>query len=157
TCARWRLLPEGYLSGLAYQSMKAQSRSSFLLGTFSLTGSRAYFPIAFVLKTPVATILILAAALVLLLDRGSRLRRDTEALYLLVPAALIAGTAVGARLNIGHRHILPLYPFLFVLAGSLPGELRRLVGRSALPVLGTGLLLLAAETLAARPYFISFF
>jgi hypothetical protein len=78
-------------------------------------------------------------------------------MYLLGPAAIVAVTAIGARLNIGHRHILPLYPFLYVLAGSLPGELRRLLGRPALPVLGAGILVLAAETLAVRPYFLSFF
>jgi hypothetical protein len=155
--ADWRLLPGGYLSGLAYQSMKAQSRASFLLGRFSLTGSRAYFPIAFAVKTPLATILFLTVTLLLLFDRTSRLRGNVEVFYLLVPAAIITLSAVGARLNIGHRHILPLYPFLYVLAGVLPGEAFRVLGSRAWPVIAAGLLLLGVETVAVRPYFLSFF
>jgi hypothetical protein len=157
-CARWRLVPEQYLSGLAFATGKAQARYSFLLGGFSLTGSRAYFPVAFAVKTPTAALVVVAASLLLLFDARSSLRRNAEAIWLLAPAGIIALAAVGSRLNIGHRHILPLYPFLYILAGSLPGEVRRLLGqRAALLTTGTLVLALATETLAVRPYFLSFF
>ncbi len=156
-CARYHVLPPAYVSGLAYQAMKAESRLTYLLGQFSEMGSPAYFPVAFAVKTPLATLVVFAVVLGLLCDRRSRLRQDDAAWWLLAPAIIVAGAAVGSRLNIGHRHILPLYPFLYVLAGALPGELRRLLGRGAAPVAFALVLGVAAETLAARPHFVSFF
>ena len=61
--ARHRLLPEAYLYGLAFAAQRSQARNTFLLGRYSFTGSRAYFPICFAVKTPAATLV----ALVLLL------------------------------------------------------------------------------------------
>ena len=156
-CARWRLAPVRYLAGLAQEAKKAQGRRSFLLGTISSTGSWAYFPVAFAVKTPLGTLAALLATLVVLLDPRSRLRRDGELAWLLVPAAIVTAATVGSRLNIGLRHLLPLYPFLYVLAGSLPGELRRLLGRHSVWLAGGLVLLVASETLIARPYFITFF
>ena len=74
---------------------------------------------AFAVKTPLGTLAALLATLVVLLDPRSRLRRDGELAWLLVPAAIVTVATVGSRLNIGHRHLLPLYPFLYVLAGRL--------------------------------------
>ncbi|HLY38919.1 MAG TPA: glycosyltransferase family 39 protein [Candidatus Binatia bacterium] len=156
-CARWRLAPVRYLAGLAQEAKKAQGRRSFLLGTISSTGSWAYFPVAFAVKTPLATLAALLATFVVLWDPRSRLRRDGELAWLLAPAAIVTVATVGSRLNIGLRHLLPLYPFVYVLAGSLPGELRRLLGRRWAWLAGGLVLLVAAETIAARPYFISFF
>jgi len=81
-----------------------------------------------------------------------------EAASLLVPAAIIALAAIQSRLDIGQRHILGLYPFLYVYAGSLPGELKKRMGASAgLWVPLAMVLVLATETIAARPHFIPFF
>ena len=156
--ARHRLLPEAYLYGLAFAAQRSQARNTFLLGRYSFSASRAYFPICFAVKTPAATLVALALALALAVPRALRLPSRGEAAFLLVPAAVIALAAVRSNLAIGHRHILGLYPFLYVYAGSLPGELKRRMGTS------TGVwgpvalvLLLATETIAARPHFIPFF
>lgn len=156
--ARHRLLPEAYVYGLAFAAQGAAGRPSFLLGRVSLTGSRAYFPICFGAKTPVATLAVVAAALALGARRLFRLRRRGEAAFLLVPATAIALTAIHSRLNIGHRHLLGLYPFLYIYAGALPGQLKSAAGRVAglwAPL--AMVILLGAETIAARPYFIPFF
>jgi len=156
--ARHRLLPEAYLYGLAFAAQRSQARNTFLLGRYSFRASRAYFPVCFAVKTPAATLLALALALVLAVPRGLRLPGRGEAAFLLVPAGVIALAAVGSNLAIGHRHILSLYPFLYVYAGSLPGELGKRMGTSAGRWGPAALvLLLAIETLAARPYFIPFF
>jgi 4-amino-4-deoxy-L-arabinose transferase-like glycosyltransferase len=157
-CARGRLLPEAYLYGLAFAAQKAQARSSYLLGNYTVRGSPAYFPVAFAVKTPLATLAALAAALLLLATKGGRARLAGEKAFLLVPAAVVAFAAVGSNLNIGHRHLLPVYPFLFVLAGCVPGEVARLAGRR-LAALATSILLagLALETGSARPWFLPFF
>jgi len=126
--ASHHFLPEAYLYGLAFATQRAQARNTFLLGQYSATGFRAYFPVCFAVKTPVATLIALALALAL---TGFRLPIRGEAALLLVPVAVIALAAIQSNLDIGHRHILGLYPFLYVYAGSLPGELRRRVGAPA--------------------------
>jgi hypothetical protein len=45
--------------------------------------------------------------------------------FLLAPAGLYFLVAVMSHLNLGVRHLLPIYPFLYVLAGSLVLELDR--------------------------------
>ncbi len=158
-CARGRLLPEAYLYGLAFATMKAQARSSYLLGEMSVLGSQWYFPVAFAVKTPLATLGILALALGALLGtKGGRATLAREGPSLLVPAGVFALAAVLSSLNIGHRHILPVYPFLYVLAGGVPGWIGERFGPRIGRAGSAGLLgLLALETGSVRPHFLSFF
>jgi Dolichyl-phosphate-mannose-protein mannosyltransferase len=165
TAARHRLLPESYLSGLAFATAMAQIRRSYLLGRISLTGFPGYFPFAFVVKTPLGTLLLLAGAVALLgLASLRRVRpppdaqRRRDAWWLLLPPLVVMLAGMSSRLNIGFRHILPLVPFIYLLAGYVPEALARLAGRrTATLAVGAALLLLAAETLVARPYFLPFF
>jgi hypothetical protein len=52
-------------------------------------------------------------------------QRRSEPIFLLVPAGLYFLVAVTSHLNLGVRHLLPIYPFLYVLAGGLVLELAR--------------------------------
>jgi hypothetical protein len=47
-----------------------------------------------------------------------RLRRWRELLFLTIPPAVHLVVAMSAGMNIGLRHILPMYPFLYVLAAG---------------------------------------
>jgi 4-amino-4-deoxy-L-arabinose transferase-like glycosyltransferase len=116
---RWRLLPEAFLYGLAfYARVYAQAnpfQPSFLNGELSADGWWYYFPEAFLLKTTPALFALLLWAL---WAQGRRWRgRALGGWFLAVPAALYVLQAMGARWNIGHRLLTPLYPFLFILAG----------------------------------------
>ncbi len=149
-----RLLPEAYLFGLAFATAKAQFRWGYFLGEISAAGHLGYFPLAFVVKTPVAALLALALALVL----GVRALSWREAIYLLAPPAVVLASAMASHLNIGYRHVLPMLPFLYALTGTIPAALTRRIGRRASAAgLAVTVLLVAAETLAARPYFLPFF
>jgi hypothetical protein len=66
--------------------------------------------------------------------------------------------AIASHLNIGHRHILPVYPPLFVLAGSAGWWLARR-GRSAWQalLLAVPMALLAGETLYRWPNYLAYF
>lgn len=112
---RHRLLPESYLQGLAIYRLLGRVRPSFLNGEYSLRGFRTYFLWTFLFKTPLVTLLAIAAALVLVPWSS----RPEDLLYLLFPAALYFVLAAGSYMHIGNRHILPVYPFLFVLSGGL--------------------------------------
>lgn len=111
-----KLLPEAYLYGLA-AVFKSLKRLSFLMGEISTDGWWYYFIITFLLKTPLALLLLLALTC---LTFRQQWRNDRVAvLFLLTPILIYFGIASASRMNLGHRHILPLYPFLFVLVGSL--------------------------------------
>jgi len=153
------LLPEAYLFGTARALKWSQRRNAFLDGEFSTRGWARFFPMAFAYKTPVAlfALLILAAALSLAGGRG--LAGVQRGLYRTAPLwALLAAywlLSVTSHLNIGHRHLLPTYPVLFVLAGAAigtgTGKLTRTVPTVALAAL------LVVGTLLARPHFIGYF
>jgi hypothetical protein len=114
-----QLLPEGYLFGFLQVFRLSAERPAFLLGEVSATGWWYYFPVTFLLKTPVALLLLTAAALAdaarrIRLGRWVALRLE---LFLWVPIAVYWLVTLTRNLNIGHRHLLPVYPFLFVAAG----------------------------------------
>jgi Dolichyl-phosphate-mannose-protein mannosyltransferase len=121
-----RLLPEAYLYGLAYARLQAQARWSFLRGERSLLGFRTFFPWAFLLKTPLVTLLALAAALIAAAwgERRGHPWPRAALVFLLLPAVAYFAVSVASRLNIGQRHLLPVYPFLYVLCGGLVPTVR---------------------------------
>ena len=86
----------------------------FLLGQRSLDGWWTYFPVALGVKTPLPTLLLIAAGVAAMFAR--RAARQQIA-YWLPPLAFFALGLTGA-LTIGYRHMLPALPFLFVLAGN---------------------------------------
>ncbi len=114
---RHHVLPEAYIYGFAHAEMKNLVRASFLLGKYSHTGFRSYFFYAFLLKTPLPALLLILIALILCLRRCSD--RRGPVIFLVVPAGLYFLAATLSHLNIGLRHLLPMYPFLYVLAGGL--------------------------------------
>jgi hypothetical protein len=90
---------------------------AFFLGEQGAQGWWAYFPVAFLIKTPVGTLLLLLASL-LTFRAGKRLGWN-EALFLLVPPALFFLAMAAGRVNNGLRQVLPVYPFLFVAASRV--------------------------------------
>jgi hypothetical protein len=55
-------------------------------------------------------------ALLLLVPFTRIFTRRREALFLILPATLFAAFAIASGVNLGLRHILPVYPFCFLLA-----------------------------------------
>jgi hypothetical protein len=110
-----RLLPEAYLYGMAILQDSMIVRNSFLRGEYSTTGFSDYFFWTFAYKTPLPAIVAIVAGLFV------AVRRKTAGLlpFLLWPIAIYFIVSVRSGVNIGHRHILPIYPFLYVLCGSL--------------------------------------
>jgi hypothetical protein len=107
------LLPEAYVYGIAQMQSYGALRQSYLNGEQSLTGFRSYFLEAFLFKTPIATIAAIACALFV----AFRSRRREP--FLLIPAALYLLFALTSHVDLGIRHLLPIYPFLYVLCGIL--------------------------------------
>jgi hypothetical protein len=118
---RFHLLPEAYLDGFA-QLPQATHRTSFLRGEYSRDGFWSYFLWTFLLKTPLVTLAAIALAVALAVRRKDPWVRLA---FLLVPVGVFFGACVLSRLNIGHRHLLPVYPFLFVFCASLALEWKK--------------------------------
>lgn len=87
---------------------------SYLWGSASRSGFGWYYPVALALKTPLGFLALVAGAGVLAASRWRNVRW-------FAPVALSAAIlAVGlySRINIGVRHILPVYGFLALLAAA---------------------------------------
>ncbi len=134
TIGRHHLLPEAFLNGLA--TLRATLlRGSFLNGAYSNTGFRTFFLWSFALKTPVVTLALLAIALFALARR--RVTLGGAGWFLFVPVIVYFAISIRATLNIGHRHLLPVYPFLFVAIGSVAGIVTRLDATKARRIAAT--------------------
>jgi hypothetical protein len=117
TLARARVLPESYLYGMTDVLMvSAGPRPSFLLGRLYPHGRWFYFPAALAIKSTLGFLLLLVLACGLAALRRPEVRR--EVLYLALPPAVYLGTSMTSDLNIGIRHILPVYPFLLILVAA---------------------------------------
>lgn len=95
-----------------------------LLGQYGSHGWWHYFPVAFALKTTVPFLILAVAAIGFGFWQITR-RRNWRFLWLLIPFVLYTGIAMSSNLNIGIRHLLPAYPFLFIGAGALLDRLLR--------------------------------
>jgi hypothetical protein len=153
-CDEHQLLPEAYLLGLAQTIEFTSNRRAYLMGEYSGTGWRSFFPIAFLVKTPLATQALLVAALVALARRKAR--PPDRALFagLAVFVVLYATNLISSNLNIGHRHLLPLYPLLFVLAGGAAAWATHRVGQW---LIAGALVWLLAANLYIYPDYLAYF
>jgi len=119
---RWarniHLLPEAYLFGLAYTDKTTQQRDAYFLGDISNTGWRSYFPIAFLIKTPIATMILILLGAVASIKYHDRRTKSPLAVGLVVFLVVYVMAMLTSRINIGHRHLTPIYPLLFILAGA---------------------------------------
>lgn len=89
---------------------------SFLLGEISSDGFVAYFPVAFLVKTPAILLVLLPLAVgVLFALKQTRMKL----IFLLIPPVLFFMSGMVSALNIGYRHILPIIPFVIVMVSGL--------------------------------------
>jgi hypothetical protein len=157
-----RLLPQAWIAGFLYTYSSTLYRVTYLLGELKLTGWWYYFPLAMIFKTAVGTWLALLAALAvgsyLIAERRHRhLETAWSALCLFAPFAIYLLSAMTSNLNIGFRHVLPLYPLMYVAAGTLLAEgVRRWRSPMIKTLMGIAMLLIL-ETALSWPNYIAFF
>lgn len=121
--ARWHILPESYLYGLVDVRLISDSFSTYIFGKVYARGVWYYFPAAFIIKSTAAFMgLLLLAGFAIV---TGKLRGRREIFFLTLPPVLYLLVATGTGLNIGARHILPMYPFLSVLIGGAALALAR--------------------------------
>jgi hypothetical protein len=143
-----------FVRGLFFQLRHAASgHAAFLMGRYSNTGWWYYFPIAFLIKTPIP-ILILAGLALLAFGRT---RRDlAEESFIILPPVLFFIACMIGKINIGLRYVLPVYPFLFVFVSRLAAPAarrRRLFAVAVSLLLGWHL----ASSISIYPHYLAYF
>ena len=107
----------------------ADGHSAFLMGENRSQGWWYYFPVAFGLKTPLPTLVLLLTATVAFWKNPRRSMID-EGSLLLFPA-IYGASSLFSTLNIGYRHLLPVLPLLFIFIARIANcELRHKVRTS---------------------------
>jgi tetratricopeptide (TPR) repeat protein len=114
--ARYHLLPESYLYGLADVRQMGNGMPTYIFGKVYGHGVWFYFPVAMAIKLTLGMFGLLGIAAAALLT--GRLRFTREIYYLAVPAAIYLAVVIASPLNIGIRHILPALAFLILLAAG---------------------------------------
>ena len=130
----------------------SQPWPNYLGGEISASGWWYYFPIAFLVKTPLPVQLLLVAAVA----RTIRRRTWRQAALFLLPSFLILVSLSFSAINLGYRYLLPLLPLIFVYVSSLVPD--RPVAISYRPVILLALLVWhISGTLRLYPYYFTFF
>ncbi|MBU2531058.1 MAG: hypothetical protein KKD35_08500, partial [Elusimicrobia bacterium] len=102
------LYAEGLMSTLKRVN---DGRPSFVFGHYSMNGVLWYFPLAFLIKTPVFVLLSLALGFIAI-----AIKPQKKYIWIMIPFIFYALISITSRLQIGIRHILPLMPFICVIA-----------------------------------------
>jgi hypothetical protein len=149
------MLPNAYNEGFLLGQIKAQKRNGFLAGSYRTEGWWWFFPFAFLIKTPISVIVLFTAGVILAVSRWRRF--VDNAMYALLPLAAFLATAMLAKLNIGLRHILPVYPFALLLGGYAITRLCAERPRPFRPTLVALCLLAIVEFVLVCPHYLAFF
>jgi hypothetical protein len=134
----------------------AEGHPGYLLGQRSATGFWYFYPVVLAVKTPLAFLFLLGIGAVVLLRRGGAYR------FGWLPLAYAAGilaVAAFSHINIGVRHILPVYTG-FALASAVGAiQLWRMAAQQAWAkyALPGALLWFGGTSLLAHPDYLPYF
>jgi hypothetical protein len=163
---------EYMLGVLMVMQRSSGGNTAYFLGEVSAAGWWHYFPVVFVLKEPLPSLILIGLALILALWRiakcfkfhASSFKRFSDYLAthfaefsMIVFIILYWAYSINSPLNIGVRHILPTMPFVYILtAGTIKKWLSLKISFKGI-LIGILIIWYFVETLSATPYFLSYF
>lgn len=144
-------------NGIADQSGHFErGHDAYLFGNYSTTGWPYYFPLAFLVKTPVPVLVLFLLAAIgyrrFNPDVWRSLQRDS---IVIVPFGALFVLSAFSPLNLGLRNILPVYPFLFVFVSQLAAVDYKKTVRVVVITLMAGWL--AFSSLYIAPHYLAYF
>lgn len=113
--------------GMAMVFQRAEGgNNTYFMGKFSNQSFKAYFPVVYVLKEPIPFLLLLLSSIWI----GWRAWRNNRESFknkikdhfpifaMLLWIFIYVATSINANLNIGIRHLIPIYGFIFILVAG---------------------------------------
>jgi len=150
-----KFLPNAYTQGFVLRQALGRHLASYWRGHIQFSGRWYYFPAAFLIKTPVALLVLFGAGLMVCAVNRSKFGREDA--YILLPLAIYFGTAMTMDVNVGLRHVLPIYPFVLLIAGR-PLATAVNSRKRVLIIIATVLLAVhACESTTVHPHYLAFF
>ncbi len=139
-------------------SHNAGGHTAFFLGEWRRRGWWYFFPVIFLVKTPVAFLLFMGIGSVSLahsfIETG-----DARKLAPLVCVPVIFGLCIFSHITIGLRHILVVYPLLAIVSGCGASEIfgsphRRMISRT---VIAGAVVWLTVSSVLIHPDYLAYF
>ena len=125
--------------------------ASYILGRRYRAGSIWFYPAVLLVKLPLGLLVALVALLISSCMQPKKLLSPVG-LYLMLPALFLLTTmTLGNRHQTGVRHLFPIFPFIYVLLGSIAGW-----GRRYVPLIVLIVLLQLSATLSIFPHNLAF-
>jgi len=150
----FHILPESYIYGLyRFLGRADEGHAAFLMGEYSGHGWWYYFLMAFLIKTPIPVLYLFLGALLFLVRYKNK---ASTVIFLIVPVMLLFFVSTRQHINIGLRHILPIYPLIYVLIGGLINiniSRKRLAGI----ILSFAMIWSAWSSVNIYPYYLAYF
>ncbi len=126
-------------------------KNAYLLGQVYEGGTPVYFFVEFVLKNSLVFLMLLAAAIV-----SVRKRFTTQEWFVILPPLIYFTLFLPLNENLCIRHLMPLYGFLAIFMSRVV-KLDLIKRKTAILLLGAGLIIYAGGIAAIHPYEFSFF
>lgn len=160
-------------AGMDIPGMPHLNYAFYLMGNYSTSGWPYYYLAALLFKTPLPVLILLFLLLFLHIhsywtkkNPDSPASKPADKYY--IPDILILGSigfllfaSVFNRVNIGIRHILPVYPLLYLYFGRIPTLLNPLldtkVSRWASKLIYAAMVWLAITTIWVSPDYLTYF
>ncbi|EKD56976.1 MAG: glycosyl transferase family protein [uncultured bacterium] len=167
--ARYFKPAEYYKGTVILSSNSFGNRPAYLLGEQKYGGWWYYFPVAFMVKTPLPILILIFGSIIFYLLRAkSRSTVQRKKLifndYLLIsPIIIYLLISMAQKLNIGVRHLLPIMPFIFIWCAKLMVEFYNYlknskINRSLVLIFFSFLVFwLIFGTIRIYPHFLSYF
>jgi hypothetical protein len=152
-----KVFPTYYVFGLyAVLTHNHFGHPASLLGQYSSFGWWYYFPVAFALKTSLPFLLLSVGAVCWALW-AAVFRREKKLIPLLLGLAIYLALSMTSNINIGIRHLAPVFPFLFLLGGALLDRLLKSTRVKAAAIVVVVLLgWMLVDGIRAYPNYLSF-
>ena len=161
-----------YFTGLLMATQRtALGNTTYFLGKMANWSYRGYFPIVYLLKVPIGFHLLTLTALLLWIFKKSKetkmaIKEKIESHFtefsMLIFLLIYWLTSVLGNLNLGIRHLFPVFPFTYMLVSLCLVKFIETIKKSACKkasVVFVGLCLgwYATSSLINYPYYISYF
>ncbi len=129
---------------------------AYLMGHTRTNGWWYFFPVALAVKTPLAFLILVGIAIVALVRTSPH---QWQSWAPLIFTGTILAACLPATINLGIRHILPIYPLLSIVAGyGAVKTFRHFRTRFAGRLIPVGLVAWCCVSSAfAHPYYLSYF